>query len=109
MNELSYSLAGRKINILSYGSWSLPKVPWLAHEITEPFGQVLTERICSVLIMHNKKEIWDRTSSTARWMALKTEFHRLVHFIISVNSLGRCLACIWYFINSGGSCDWSGN
>lgn len=26
-----------------------------------PFGQVLSEGICLVLIMHNKKEIGDRT------------------------------------------------
>lgn len=105
---MNCSLAKRKESIFSCQWWVLPKVLWLPQELTEHFGQVLSEEICLVLIMHNKKEIGDRNPSTSRGIALRNQFHRLVHFIISVNSLGQCLIRSWHSVNSGGSCYCSG-
>ena len=101
MNKRTCSLADRKASVFSFQWWGLPRVPRLPQKLSEPFGQVLSERICLVLIIHNKK-IWDRNSSTSRWMALKTQFHKLAHFIISVNSLWQCLTCSWYSVNTSG-------
>lgn len=52
---MNCSLVKRKESIFSCQWWVLPKVLWLPMELTEHFGQVLSEEICLVLCTIKKR------------------------------------------------------